>query len=50
MISVCGTDFFFSHDGGVIYIGSNDDNLYALSAKNGSLLWKYTTGDWVYGR
>jgi len=27
-----------------IFFGSNDGNLYALNAKNGNLLWKYTTG------
>ncbi len=28
---------------GVVYVGSNDYNLYALDAKTGALLWKYTT-------
>jgi len=32
---------------GVVYIGSYDDNLYALDAKSGKLLWKYETGDHV---
>jgi eukaryotic-like serine/threonine-protein kinase len=27
-----------------VYIGSDDGNLYALNARNGSLLWQYTTG------
>lgn len=27
-----------------LYIGSDDGNLYALNAHNGTLLWKYTTG------
>lgn len=27
-----------------IYVGSDDNNLYALSAGTGTLLWKYTTG------
>ncbi len=30
---------------GVVYIGSHDRNLYALDAFNGSLLWKYDTGE-----
>ena len=32
---------------GVVYVGSRDRNLYALSASTGALLWKYTTGDSV---
>ncbi len=28
---------------GVVYVGSNDDNVYALNAGTGALLWKYTT-------
>ena len=30
--------------GGVVYVGSEDNNLYALNATTGALLWKYTTG------
>ena len=29
---------------GVVYVGSYDDNVYALNASTGALLWKYTTG------
>ena len=29
---------------GVVYVGSDDKNLYALDATSGALLWKYTTG------
>jgi outer membrane protein assembly factor BamB len=28
----------------VVYIGSDDNNLYALSASTGAPLWNYTTG------
>jgi outer membrane protein assembly factor BamB len=28
----------------VVYVGSNDDKVYALSLSNGTLLWSYTTG------
>src|SRR5208337_2874589 len=33
---------------GVVYVGSTDNNLYALNAGTGALLWKYTTGDQVW--
>jgi outer membrane protein assembly factor BamB len=29
---------------GVVYIGSSDDNVYALDARTGAKLWNYTTG------
>ena len=32
---------------GVVYVGSDDNNLYALNATTGALLWKYTTGGQV---
>ena len=32
---------------GVVYLGSDDSNVYALNASTGALLWKYTTGDHV---
>ena len=32
---------------GVVYIGSDDDNVYALNATNGAKLWNYTTGNSV---
>ena len=31
---------------GVVYVGS-DDNVYALNARTGALLWSYTTGEYV---
>jgi outer membrane protein assembly factor BamB len=30
--------------GGVVYVGSFDDNVYALNATTGVLVWKYATG------
>ena len=30
---------------GVVYIGSDDNNTYALNATTGTKLWNYTTGD-----
>ena len=30
---------------GTIYVGSDDDNLYALNP-NGTLKWKFSTGNW----
>ena len=30
--------------GGVVYVGSGDDKLYALDAVTGALKWSYTTG------
>jgi len=30
--------------GGVVYLGSNDHNVYALNAATGAKLWNYTTG------
>jgi len=33
---------------GVVYVGSYDDNVYALSATTGALLWSYTTGGHVW--
>jgi outer membrane protein assembly factor BamB len=32
----------------VVYFGSEDDNLYALNAKDGTLLWTYTTGSNIF--
>ena len=32
----------------VVYVGSADNNLYALNAGTGALLWKYTTGGDVF--
>ncbi len=29
----------------IVYIGSIDNNVYALDALNGRLIWKYKTGD-----
>jgi PGF-CTERM protein len=32
---------------GVVYVGSDDNNLYALNATTGAKLWSYTTGGYV---
>lgn len=32
---------------GVVYVGSDDNNLYALKASSGALLWRYTTGVFI---
>ena len=32
---------------GVVYIGSEDDNVYALNAATGSKIWSYPTGNQV---
>ena len=29
---------------GVVYIGSDDGNVYALNASTGAMLWSFTTG------
>ena len=31
----------------MVYIGSDDDNVYALNATSGAKLWNYTTGSYV---
>eukprot|EP00947_MAST-08B_sp_MAST-8B-sp1_P000433 g433.t1 len=36
-----------SHDGKVVYVGSNDNSLYAINATDGSKLWSYKTGNRV---
>ena len=33
---------------GVVYVGSLDNNVYALNAKTGARLWSYATGSSVY--
>jgi hypothetical protein len=33
---------------GVVYVGSDDSNVYALNATTGAKLWGFTTGYWVY--
>src|SRR4030042_1094029 len=33
---------------GVVYVGSMDDNVYALDAATGALIWNYTTGGDVF--
>ena len=33
---------------GVVYVGSNDNNVYALNAATGAKLWSFTTGNFVY--
>ena len=32
---------------GIVYVGSEDNNLYAFNATNGNQLWNYTTGYYV---
>jgi outer membrane protein assembly factor BamB len=32
---------------GIVYIGSSDDNLYALRAHSGALIWQVSTGSLV---
>jgi serine/threonine-protein kinase len=31
----------------VVYIGSEDHNVYALNASTGAKLWSYTVGEYV---
>ena len=33
---------------GMVYVGSADDNVYALNASTGAKLWSYATGNVVY--
>jgi outer membrane protein assembly factor BamB len=33
---------------GIVYIGSNDHNIYALNATTGAVIWTVTTGNIVY--
>ena len=33
---------------GVVYVGSTDNNFYAVNASNGYQLWSYTTGGSIY--
>src|SRR5205823_2383363 len=33
--------------GGIVYVGSDDTNVYAFNASNGSLVWKFKTGGMV---
>ncbi len=44
---VRGSPFY---DSGVIYIGSYDNNLYALDATNGEFRWKFPTEGAIVGR
>ena len=32
---------------GVVFVGSNDHNVYALNSQTGEKIWSYTTGDSV---
>ena len=34
--------------GGMVYVGSNDGNLYALDATTGIKIWNFTTGDAIW--
>ncbi|MGB8311664.1 MAG: PQQ-binding-like beta-propeller repeat protein, partial [Halobacteriota archaeon] len=33
---------------GIVYVGSQDHNVYALDANTGTKIWSYTTGSIVY--
>ncbi len=33
--------------GGIVYMGSHDNNVYAFDAATGALLWNYTTGSYA---
>jgi len=35
-------------DGGILYFGSGDHNVYAVNAKSGKLVWQYKTGNVVH--
>ncbi len=35
--------------GDIVYVGSEDFNLYALNATNGSRIWSYLAGNVIYG-
>ena len=37
----------FATPNGIVYIGSDDHNVYALNANTGAKIWNYTTGDVV---
>jgi len=32
---------------GTVYVGSEDNNLYAIDAATGKEVWHYATGDWI---
>ena len=32
---------------GTVYVGSNDNKLYAINGKTGAKLWEFVTGGWV---
>jgi serine/threonine-protein kinase len=35
--------------GGTVYVGSDDDKVYALDAATGHLRWAYATGNYAIG-
>jgi len=37
-------------DGGTVYVGSLDNNMYALDASNGEMRWRFKADDWVWNR
>jgi|SRR5579884_33192 len=44
-------DIFLSSpavSGGIVYVGSGDHNVYAIDAANGTLRWKFATGNVVH--
>lgn len=40
---------FFRNDDGTVYCGSHDTYLYAFYPNNGTVKWKFKTGNWVHG-
>ena len=38
-----------SRDGSTVYVGSGDENLYAVHAANGTEAWKFATGSYARG-
>lgn len=36
------------NNGTIVYVGSDDNFLYAINADTGEQVWGYETGDWVY--
>jgi outer membrane protein assembly factor BamB len=46
--SFCGVDGSPAVANGVVYVGSIDDNIYALKAATGAKLWSYATGNYVF--
>ena len=47
LLHVCLVECCAGADG-TVYIGANDNNLYALDGLKGTLKWNFTTGNVVY--